>query len=186
MAPEPVPTASGELVVNVDGVPCSLLTWLDGAVRRPGSGLGPAGARLLGRALAHIHRTQPTTDLDLPRWDAKALFAHDGRLDGLVSPADFATFEFVAEQTNEILGDRIDGVIHGDFILGNCYFARSGNHLRLGVFDFDDCGWGAFLYDMGSVLGNIADFRRPYPLLRSAFLAGYRSIRDFEQERHRR
>jgi Ser/Thr protein kinase RdoA (MazF antagonist) len=185
-APKPIPTADGELVVAIEGRVCSLLSWIDGAVRRPGSGLGPAGARLLGEALGRIHEAgaQFGSARDLPLWDAKSLFAHDGRLDGLVSAEDFATFEYVAARTTEILGNTVDGVIHGDFILGNCYFARSGNHLRLGVFDFDDCGRGAFLFDMGAVLGNLADFRRQYPALRREFLAGYRSVREFIDERH--
>lgn len=33
------------------------------------------------------------------------------------------------------------------------------------------------LFDLGAVLGNLADFRPVYPALRSAFLAGYRGVR---------
>jgi Ser/Thr protein kinase RdoA (MazF antagonist) len=78
------------------------------------------------------------------------------------------------------LGDGRDqfGVIHADFILGNCLF--HGHRVR--VLDFDDCGWGYFLYDMAPLIGNLKDFDRDGSLVR-AFLAGYRSVRSLPCER---
>jgi Ser/Thr protein kinase RdoA (MazF antagonist) len=54
-----------------------------------------------------------------------------------------------------------------------------------GVLDFDDLGWGYFLYDLCPLLGNLAEFPR-YPVTRRAFLAGYRSVRPLPRalERH--
>jgi hypothetical protein len=44
------------------------------------------------------------------------------------------------------------------------------------VLDFDDCGWGHFLYDLAPLLGNLSDADR-FPPLARAFLAGYRRVR---------
>ena len=47
--------------------------------------------------------------------------------------------------------------------------------------DFDDCGWGYFLYDMCPLLGNLKDYPE-YPVLRRELLAGYRSVRPLPRE----
>jgi Ser/Thr protein kinase RdoA (MazF antagonist) len=60
-------------------------------------------------------------------------------------------------------------VIHADYILGNCRFRGR----TPGVLDFDDCGWGYFLYDLAPLLGNLSD-SDGFPSLARAFLAGYR------------
>jgi Ser/Thr protein kinase RdoA (MazF antagonist) len=68
------------------------------------------------------------------------------------------------------------GVVHFDFILGNCHLRRDGTGWHAGIIDFDDCGRGYLLYDLCPLLGNLADFPG-YPTRRRAFLAGYRSVR---------
>jgi Ser/Thr protein kinase RdoA (MazF antagonist) len=40
------------------------------------------------------------------------------------------------------------------------------------VIDFDDCGWGYYIYDMAVTLADIAD-RDNFAALRQAFLTGY-------------
>ncbi len=57
----------------------------------------------------------------------------------------------------------------------NCQFA----HERVQVLDFDDCGFGYFLYDMCPLLGNLKTSAQYTTLLR-AFLAGYRSVRPLD------
>ncbi len=73
------------------------------------------------------------------------------------------------------------GIIHADFIFMNCQFS----HGRVQVLDFDDCGFGYFLYDMCPLLGNLKNSAQ-YATLRPAFLAGYRSVRPLplEHEAH--
>ena len=68
-------------------------------------------------------------------------------------------------------------MIHADFILGNCHFR---GHTP-GVLDFDDCGWGHFLYDLAPLLGNLSDADR-FLILARAFLAGYRRVRALPRE----
>ncbi|MEV3936252.1 phosphotransferase [Glycomyces sp. NPDC049804] len=194
--PKPVPANDGALSLAVtspgDGrtLHCDLLTWVEGDVRRPGTGLGRSGVRETGRALAHLHRAAasftPPAGFDLPVWDARALFTEDspyrpGPFRDLLAPADRSRFDHVAARTAAIL-DRLGddpeafGVVHHDFILGNCHTRRTPQGWSIGVLDFDETGWGHYLADMGPVLGNLSDYPH-FRRLRAAFLAGYRSVR---------
>ncbi|MEU5153581.1 phosphotransferase [Glycomyces sp. NPDC021274] len=193
--PKPVPTKDGALTVTVPGtdetVHCDLLTWVDGYVQRPGTGLGLSGVRETGRALDHLHQAAASftapADFHLPTWDAKALFTEaspyrPGPLHDLLNPADRSVFDTVADQTAELfdrLGSGPDayGIVHHDFILLNCHPLRTPRGWSIGVIDFDESGWGHYLADLGPVLGNLSDYPH-FKRLRTAFLDGYRSVRD--------
>lgn len=62
------------------------------------------------------------------------------------------------------------GLIHADLLLAN--LLADGN--RLTVIDFDDCGFGWFLYDFAGAV-SLLDRDPLYPELRAAWLQGYRS-----------
>lgn len=195
--PEPVPNLEGDLVTlasTQDGGEtrhCDLLTWLDGKPRYPGQGLGLRSVNRLGEFLGCLHaysqRFAPPEGFALPRWDAGGLFTErspykPGPLGDMFSDEQRALFAEVERRSRAVLrelgeGDGEFGIIHADFILGNCLF--QGREPRL--LDFDDCGWGYFLYDMCPMLGNLKDYPR-YPALRREFLAGYRSIRPLLKE----
>jgi Ser/Thr protein kinase RdoA (MazF antagonist) len=193
--PRPVAARSGDLVVDVAGRRCDLLSWVEGSVLRPGRGLGLAGSRLLGEALGRIHgfaeRWSPPSAFDLPSWDADAFFTKASpyrprALRSTMSRDDWRLFQTVAEETRTVFS-RLDGlptttgIIHADFILLNCHFVRRGRGSSVGVIDFDDLGRGYFLYDLAPLLGNLADFPGYRPR-RDSFLAGYRSVRDLPVE----
>ena len=197
--PMPIAARDGELVVEVDGRHCDLLSWVDGRVLRPTRGLGLAGTALLGESLGRLHgfaeRWRPPAGVELPTWDYEAFFTEASPyrprgLRALMSREDWTVFRDVAAQTRAVFAlldglDGAKGIIHADFILLNCHFTRRGRGWKVGVIDFDDLGWGYFLYDLAPLLGNLADFPRYRPM-RDAFLAGYRSVRDLptEIERH--
>jgi len=73
------------------------------------------------------------------------------------------------------------GLIHADVHQWN-YLFHSG---QVGVIDFDDCGYGHWLYDLAVTLYCLTD-RPDFAALRSAFLTAYRRIRPLsvEQEGH--
>jgi Ser/Thr protein kinase RdoA (MazF antagonist) len=195
--PEPVYTRQGDLITtaSIEGIDeprhCDLVTWLDGRVCRPHQGLGLKGTFRLGEALGRMHLFSQDfhapPGFRLPRWDADGLFTEassykPGSLEALFSPADRADFMVIEQRTRatfRALGQKSQsfGVIHADFILGNCLFHKK----KVQVVDFDDCGWGYFLYDMCRLLGNLKDYPE-YPVLRRAFLAGYRSVHALPRE----
>lgn len=191
--PAPVPATDGRLMVTVDlptgPAHCDLLTWVPGKARRPGDGFGVRGVHQLGRALAHVHRASAEFDappgFTLPRWDAATVFAGlrgTAPVTEFVSGADLELLESVAARTEQVfasLGTGRDayGLIHNDFILGNCHSTRSRPHAwQIGVLDFDDSAWGHYLYDFAPMMGNLSDYPH-YTRLREAFLAGYRTAR---------
>ena len=198
--PRPVPTRDGDVLVRL-GVKrcCDLLTWIDGRVLKHGHGLGGRSAYLLGEGLGLLHqagRRLAPDELDLPRWDAETMFSEassfrPGRMEEFLAPDAWAVFRDVAERTR-IVFEQIGrdsghwGLIHNDYVLVNCHFKRARVGWNLGILDFDDLGWGYFLYDLAPLLGNLFDWPDAYGPLRRAFLAGYRSVRPLpaELERH--
>lgn len=192
--PQPIPTRAGDVVVEVsEDQHGDLITWVDGQVRRLEDGLDQGAVRQLGRALAVMHNASDdiTAPSDLPRWDADGMFTAAASpfrplmaIDEILSAADRATFDHIASRTREIFADLSAevGIIHFDYILGNIHLSRNGSGWQVGVFDFDDCGHGSYLYDLCPLLGNLAGYpagpyNPDYPALRDALLNGYRSSR---------
>ena len=77
-------------------------------------------------------------------------------------------------------GPETFGLIHGDLHQGN-YFFHQG---QVRAIDFDDCGYGYYLYDIAVTLSEV-NWRENTPALRKNFLAGYRSIRFLSPEHER-
>ena len=203
-APRPITDRNGDLVVEViaedAALSWDLMTWVDGQVLVPGRGLTENTVHRLGQALASMHslsaQFRPPADFSLPRWDADGMFTPSASpyrpevgIEELLDRRDLDLYAEIAERTRAIFatlesaGDSF-GIIHADYILGNCYLQRAGSAWRASVFDFDDCGWGYFLYDLCPLLGNLAGHpgaivnNPAYPRLRDAFLAGYRTMRS--------
>jgi Ser/Thr protein kinase RdoA (MazF antagonist) len=112
-------------------------------------------------------------------------------MEEFLAPDAWAVFREVADRTRAVFdelgrGDDRWGVVHNDYVLVNCHFRRGAGGWNLGVLDFDDLGWGHFLYDLAPLLGNLSDYPDAYRRLRCAFLDGYRSVRPLpaELERH--
>lgn len=202
--PRPVPARDGTVVVRLvdtDAINssrhCDLITWVAGRELRPGAGLGLQAIAQLGRAMAQVHNISsqlPSTHFEFPRWDGDGMFTASSPfrpqfdLSDLLSVSDRALFDEIADRTRAIF-ERLDqhadtfGVIHGDFILGNSHLRRRPRGWDVGIFDFDDCGWGYYLYDLCPMLGNLAGFpgavsgKVPFAARRRALLEGYRSVR---------
>jgi Ser/Thr protein kinase RdoA (MazF antagonist) len=192
--PQPLRTRDGALIAIIQDEKgrerhADLLTWLEGRVCRPGRGLGSARAFQLGAALGRLHaavaQCSPEPPLALPRWDADGLLTEaspyrPGPLQEAFAAEELPLVAEVARRVRDVfaaLGEGAFewGVIHGDWILGNCQFHGP----RPQLLDFDDCGWGLFLYDLCPLLGNLLDDddTRRAASLRAAVLAGYRSQR---------
>lgn len=191
--PEPIPTLAGDFVLGLDDDGdrhCDLQTWVDGTSLSADDGLDEEAAHLLGRTLAQLHDAaaayQPSPDFALPRWDGDGMFHADAspfrpllRRDEILSEADLRDFADIEHRTREVFAEldqhpNVYGIIHFDYILGNVHLTRLNNAWHTGVIDFDDCGYGYFLYDLGPVLGNLIH----YPFLQSALIRGYSQIRQ--------
>jgi Ser/Thr protein kinase RdoA (MazF antagonist) len=202
-APRPVSAGNGDLVVFVGahdeqgelpGHCCDLLTWVDGRVLKHGRGLGTRSTFLLGEGLGRVHNAAQrlANGLDLPHWNAETLFSdaspfQPGRMEDFLTHGAWDVFNDVVDRTrvvfDQLSRDRDQwGIIHNDYILINCHFTRSRSGWKLGVLDFDDLGWGYFLYDLAPLLGNLFDWPDAHNRLRRAFLDGYRSVRPLSAE----
>lgn len=198
-------------VAAVDGVPepriCALFGWIDG--RFLDAGLTPAHLERVGAFMAqlqlHGSRLAPPNGFvrgrlysltgaanrdsrsggALAREDAHD---HDDeaaavRLVGQVcSPQDAARVEALLDRihaTQREVGYDPDvyGLIHADLHQRN-YLFRNG---AVAAIDFDDCGYGHYLYDMAVTLSEVQQ-RTNTAALRAAFLTGYRSVWSLSAE----
>ena len=69
------------------------------------------------------------------------------------------------------------GLIHADLRLANLL----ADGARLGVIDFDDCGFGWFLYDFAAA-GTFLDHEPFFPELQAAWFRGYRTVAPVSAE----
>jgi Ser/Thr protein kinase RdoA (MazF antagonist) len=189
--PGVIPSRDGALVVGVkiDDLPearlCDVLEWIAGAP--PAEDDLPASFRMLGELHAKCHAQVCAWKLparfERQAWDEAALL--DGK-HPIIAPA-WENWALNAEQRalvldcREALRQRLRqwgkgpdryGLIHADLMPENLIVSDDGVRL----IDFDDCGFGWFLYDPASALLPYygQDF---YPELLDAWAAGYRSVR---------
>ena len=189
LVPVPLRTVDGKLttVVASPDVPeprvCSVLRWMDGRVY---SGAPrPVHLRRLGSAMARLHnhaaQWQVPPGFVRIRWDWKTFFG-DTMVYGGISAADVwdllpgdlrRRFDRVASGMRRVmthLGEGADsfGLIHADLHLGNALFWCE----EVRVIDFDDCGFGYWLYDIAVALWELR-YRNDYEDFRSALIDGY-------------
>jgi Ser/Thr protein kinase RdoA (MazF antagonist) len=195
--------------------PCVLLRWQVGRFADEGLGLTHMAAvgTLLGRLQQHAARWAPPAGFVRPHVEAITVAARRASVSShpqpgeerrhptardmddalelverLLAPADAAlvgrALENVRATTRELSAEPAStGLIHGDLHYENFLF-RSGEAIGI---DFDDCGWGPYLYDVAVTLAEL-DERPIYPSLRDALLNTYVRYRplpaDFETHLH--
>ena len=186
--PRAVTTRRGDPLVTLTApqVPearhCTLLTWVEG---RHAAKPTPELLRRIGTQIARLHhhasRFQTPRGFTRPRWDSYSLVHGPSWRIGWtrLMPSEREPFREVAEQFKAVAarlvaGPQEFGLIHGDFTFDNVLVHRRD----LRIIDFDDCGFGYFLYDLATLLDRI-EWREDYPALRAALLAGYRQERSF-------
>ena len=140
--------------------------------------LGDIAARLHGHAMAWPRPVGFTRGA----WDLAAIFGPcarwgDWRDGPQVTAAERAVLERVEARLRARLtafgqGPARYGLIHADMRLANLLI--DGDDVRL--IDFDDCGFGWFLYDLAAALSFLEDDPR-VPALKAAWLAGYQKRR---------
>ena len=189
LVPAPFRTIDGKLtmVAASPDVPeprmCSVLRWMDGRVHSAAP--RPVHLRRLGSVMARLHnhaghwRVPP--GFVRIRWDWETFFG-DTMVYGGIGAADvwdllpddlrrrFARVAWGMRRVMTRLGEDggVFGLIHADLHLDNALFWRD----EVKVIDFDDCGFGYWLYDIAVSLWELRD-RNDYEDFRSALIDGY-------------
>jgi Ser/Thr protein kinase RdoA (MazF antagonist) len=187
--PEPLRTTDGRLTTTAafKDVPeprvCSMLRWMDGRVHAAVP--RPVHLRRLGSVMARLHNHAAQWRLPSGfariRWDWETFFG-DTMVYGGINAADVWDlipgdlrwrFDRVASRMQRVmtqLGDGADqvGLIHADLHLENALFWRDD----VRVIDFDDCGFGYWLYDIAVSLWELRQ-RDDYEQFRTALIDGY-------------
>ncbi|NNE89928.1 MAG: phosphotransferase [Silicimonas sp.] len=155
------------------------------------SGDMTAGFKELGaiaaRCHTHVQNWRKPEPFERLTWDVDAVFGDaptwgNWRDAPEVEPATRAILEQVEARVRQRLAafgkapDRYN-LIHADMRLANLLV--HGTNTR--VIDFDDCGWGWFMYDFAAAISFIEDDPR-IPDLKTAWLHGYRSVRALPPE----
>ena len=190
--PKPVRNLNGDWLTVADGnykVPtarnCTLVGWSEG--RLLNKSVRPEHFRSLGRVIGKMHEQSATwkrsKGFARPHWDWKGLFG-DGFDYGF--PAEDArkaipsehqkAFKEVLDRVAEFSesygkGKKVYGLIHADLdVMDNAtYFGG-----EICPFDFDDCGFGYWIFDLGVVLAHhMLDTNDRISEKRAALIAGY-------------
>ncbi len=195
IVPEPVLTRDGRLltVATVAGVPevrhCVVFRWVYGRFLR--TQLGAREMERVGAFMARMHvyaeRFVAPPDFFRKRWDCQGIRSEvlgtDVAQSWLHLSESQRTLLTATEQkvqrTMQTLGEgrAVFGMIHADFYERNYLF----RHGEIHAIDFDGCGWGYYLFDIGVAFSTLLA-RSDYSALRASFLQGYRSVRPLSTE----
>jgi Ser/Thr protein kinase RdoA (MazF antagonist) len=194
--PEPVlaPDGSPLAIIEVDGVPeprvCVLFRWQPGKFLD--AGLTPSHLERVGEFTArlHAHAVGFEPPAGFSRWriedvsDEAAAYVSDlvGEQCGREAASLAAAIIDLVRRAQRELGTGPDvfGLIHSDLHQENYLFHRA----QVRAIDFDDSGWGHYLYDLAVTLSEVGG-RLDYEALRAGLLRGYRSIRPLPREHER-
>jgi Ser/Thr protein kinase RdoA (MazF antagonist) len=192
--PTPIRTRSGQWTTVADDLVCSVLGWQTG--RMQATHPRPVHFQRLGGVLARLHNhasawTPPPGYVRM-RWDWETFFGNTMEYGGISAancwdllPTLVRTqFDEVARRMRTVMtdlgsGPDAFGLIHADLHLENALF--DGNAVRL--IDFDDCGFGHWLYDLAVPLWEYRDHPN-YPTIHQALLTGYADHRALPDLTH--
>lgn len=196
--PVPRRTPSGEplVIVATPGVPepriCVLFEWLDG--RFLNARLTPAHLEQVGTIIArlHQHALEWTPPPGFDRWGV-GIIPPESATHMLALAAEFCEPDDVrtvqgiiaavhAAQRELDALPGTSGLIHSDLHQENYLFSRLDG--RVQAIDFDECGYGPFLYDLSVPLNELWG-RKNLPELRAALLRGYQQLRPLPPDYYR-
>ena len=189
IVPQPTLTRQNSLftIATLPRIPkhrcCVLFKWLPG--RSIKTKISKNQIKQIGEFLAQLHlysqRFKLPQGFERPIWNEDNLLGTSS-FESIVesealSKPERKLLSLAALEIRERLGKLAQnpksfGLIHGDLHLGNCKFYRG----QIQVFDFDDCGWGYYLYDLAITLYYL---RRQdnFEALQASLFEGYQAVR---------
>jgi Ser/Thr protein kinase RdoA (MazF antagonist) len=191
ITPHPVEGKNGELIQTVNGRHVVLSDWETGVepgieqnLLKPFEVLGEVAARMH----KHARMWQRPHDFERFTWDFETSIGdakpHWGRWqDGM--GIDAAANKLFA-RTIEKIGRRLVkfgkdeqrfGLVHGDLRLANLLI----DDTSVKVIDFDDCGFGWYMYDAATPV-SFYEHEPQVPDLIEAWKSGYRKVLELSQE----
>lgn len=189
IVPEPIRTVDGHYTSEgrFDGVPtprvCSMLRWVKG--RFFAETFKPIHLKRVGALTAQLHNHAAAWRIPVgfvrPQWTWDAFFGDAigytslsaDEVWGIVPATYRSVLEGAAAALRPIMselgtGPEVWGLIHADLHLENVLFA--GSEAR--PIDFDDCGFGYWIYDIAVALWELR-LEKEWQALLQAFLDGY-------------
>ncbi len=150
---------------------------------QPFENLGETSAKLHN----HVLSWQVPKNFERLTWDFEHMLGDKPNWgDWREAPAMDADAKAILERQARTIERRLDafgkgrdryGLVHADIRLANLLIV--GDSTR--VIDFDDCGFGWFLYDVATALSFFEDHPK-VPELVDAWVRGYRRVRDLPRE----
>jgi Ser/Thr protein kinase RdoA (MazF antagonist) len=189
--PQPVPAIDGAAIVEAEPDRfAALFAFEAGLEPRPEEALVPRFA-ILGRyaALAHRHAVAwpHPSGFVRPTWNAAAILDANGPWgDWRAAPGVEGDTAAALTALDRRLRARLAaygmgpdrfGLIHADMRLANLLVDGP----RVVLLDFDDCGFGWFVYDLAASL-SFFETSPQVPALVAAWLAAYRAVRPLSDE----
>lgn len=186
-APRPVRAINGKLTARAGSRVVSCVEWIAGEpLGAAEHALGPNAESLmerLGDLAARLHNATDAgalpADFERPHWDADGLLGERplwGRFweNPALNEAGRAELLAARDRLRQRITAATDlGAIHADLLRENVLATEQG----FALIDFDDCGMGYRLYDLGSALLQNLD-EPALPQLVAALIRGYRAQRD--------
>ncbi|MFW9908267.1 MAG: phosphotransferase enzyme family protein [Candidatus Thorarchaeota archaeon] len=190
--PQPFRTLDGNWIATVDGgyeVPtkrnCTLIGWTEG--RLLNKGLRSRHFNSLGRIVGRMHgqsrNWKKPPKFKRPHWDWEGLFGDGFDYGFSASEAREAIPKNHQDSFNDLLqrvqeasdqmgrGRNVYGLIHADLSFDANVAIHEG---EARPFDFDDCGFGYWMFDLGVVLAHyMVDTDGEIPEMQDALIEGY-------------
>ena len=183
--PTAIAGIDGQTVQSVDSRFMVLFNYING--EHPGQSEDlTASFTELGRIAAQTHNHSqswaPPENFERLTWGLVEVFGENAKWgDWRDAPNVTNDIRRILERVERVVKHRLSafgktaenyGLIHADMRLANI-LVHNGN-MRL--IDFDDCGFGWFLYDFAAAISFIEDDQQ-VPALRKAWVKGYRKVR---------
>jgi Ser/Thr protein kinase RdoA (MazF antagonist) len=191
ITPRPIKGKNGELIQTVNGRHVVLSDWETGVepgieqdLLKPFEVLGEVAARMH----KHARMWQRPHDFERFTWDFETSLGdakpHWGRwqdgmgIDAAANKLFARTIEKISRRLVKFGKDEQRfGLVHGDLRLANLLI----DDTSVKVIDFDDCGFGWYMYDAATPV-SFYEHEPQVPDLIEAWKAGYRKVLELSQE----